>query len=91
MIHGFGANRDSWIRLARYLTDSFRVNAFDLTVFIIWGKHDRVLDVSSVAEFEKIFPHSFSVIIEDAGHAPMVEKPKASAAHYLNYLKKSKR
>ena len=63
----------------------------DIPVFIIWGKQDRVLDVSSVAKLEKSFPRSYSVILEDAGHAPMVEKPKTSAAHYTKFLKKLKR
>ena len=67
------------------------LSKIDIPVFIIWGKQDRVIDVSSVAEFEKSFPRSYSVIIEDAGHAPMVEKPKTSAAYYTNFLKKLKR
>ena len=30
MIHGFGANKDNWTRLAGYLTDDFNVYAIDL-------------------------------------------------------------
>jgi len=30
MIHGFGANKDNWTRLADYLTDDFNVYAIDL-------------------------------------------------------------
>lgn len=30
MIHGFGANKDNWTRLAEYLTDDFNVYAIDL-------------------------------------------------------------
>ena len=30
LIHGFGANKDSWNRFARHLTDKFRVVAVDL-------------------------------------------------------------
>ncbi len=56
-------------------------------VFILWGKQDRVLDVSSVGVFEEQFPDTYSVILEDTGHAPIVEAPEASAGHYLHFLK----
>lgn len=55
-------------------------------VFIIWGKQDRVLDVSSVSVFEERIPNTYSVILEGTGHAPMMEKPKASVDHYLYFL-----
>jgi pimeloyl-ACP methyl ester carboxylesterase len=123
VIHGFGANKDSWNRFARHLTDKFRVIAVDLPghgdstsslerkydiqsqtlwlalfvdklgmdrfhkpVFVIWGKQDRVLDVSSVSVFEERIPNTYSVILEDIGHAPMMEEPEASAGHYLHFL-----
>ncbi|HEV8077850.1 MAG TPA: alpha/beta fold hydrolase, partial [Marinobacter sp.] len=30
MVHGFGANKDNWTRMARELTDTFNVYAIDL-------------------------------------------------------------
>ena len=33
LLHGFGANKDNWTRMARYLTPHFRVIAPDLTGF----------------------------------------------------------
>jgi pimeloyl-ACP methyl ester carboxylesterase len=58
-------------------------------VFVIWGKQDRVLDVSSVGVFKKRIPNTYSVFLEDTGHAPMMEEPEASAGHYLHFLKLS--
>ena len=55
-------------------------------VFVIWGEQDRVLDVSSVDVFKDRIPNTYAVVVEDTGHAPMMEKPKASAGHYLNFL-----
>lgn len=55
-------------------------------VFILWGQQDRVLDVSSVAVFEKRIPNSEAVILENIGHAPMFEAPEISARHYLRFL-----
>jgi len=59
-----------------------------IPVFILWGKQDRVLDVSSVGVFEERLPDTYSVILDDTGHAPMVEAPEASADHYLHFLKR---
>lgn len=33
LLHGFGANKDNWTRIAKYFTPHFRVIAFDLTGF----------------------------------------------------------
>lgn len=60
-----------------------------IPVFIIWGRLDRVLDVSSIDVFEKQLPFTKTVILEDIGHAPMIEAPEASAGHYLHFLEKS--
>jgi pimeloyl-ACP methyl ester carboxylesterase len=58
----------------------------NIPVFILWGDQDRVLDVSSVGVFEEQLPDTHSVILENTGHAPMVEAPEASAGHYLHFL-----
>jgi pimeloyl-ACP methyl ester carboxylesterase len=63
----------------------------DIPVFILWGKQDRVLDVSSVGVFEAQLPDTYSVILDNTGHAPMVEAPRASADHYLHFLKRYER
>ena len=55
-------------------------------VFIIWGEDDRVLDVSSVSVFEERIPNTHAVILKDTGHAPMMERPKVSAEHYLKFM-----
>ena len=41
LLHGFGANKDNWVRLASHLTDSYRVIALDLP-----GHGDSVKDAS---------------------------------------------
>lgn len=40
LLHGFGANKDNWVRFSRYLTDSFYVIALDLP-----GHGDSVKDL----------------------------------------------
>jgi len=54
---------------------------------VLWGDHDRVLDVSCVQILEKGLPHCTTVIMHECGHVPMIERPKEAAAHYLAFLK----
>lgn len=57
-----------------------------IPVFIFWGSLDRVLDVSSIGVFEERLPQTYSVMLEDIGHAPMIEALEDSASHYLDFL-----
>jgi len=54
--------------------------------FILWGKEDRALDVSSVKVFEEYLSNSSSYIMEGVGHGPMIERPEESAELVLNFL-----
>ena len=54
---------------------------------ILWGDQDKILDVSSVPVFEKGLKNHKTVIIKDCGHVPMIEKPRETATHYLDFIK----
>jgi len=54
---------------------------------VLWGDHDRVLDVSCVQILEKGLPNCTVVIMQDCGHLPMIERPQEAAEHYLAFLK----
>jgi pimeloyl-ACP methyl ester carboxylesterase len=56
-------------------------------VLILWGTDDKLIDVSCVSVFEKNLPRSTSVILDNTGHCPMIEKPGDTANHYLRFLK----
>jgi len=60
-----------------------------MPVLIIWGKNDRVLDVSSVSVLEKGLHNYKTHIIEDCGHIPMLEMPELTAEYYLDFLQKN--
>ncbi len=55
---------------------------------IIWGRHDRLIDVSCVDVLDKGLKRSEAVILEDVGHIPMIEKPKDTASAHLAFLAK---
>lgn len=54
---------------------------------ILWGDKDRILDVSSVIVFEKGLKNHKTVIIDNCGHVPMLEKPQETANAYLAFIK----
>jgi len=56
-------------------------------VLIIWGDHDRILDVSGASVLDKGLKNHQTVIMEETGHIPMMEKPAETAAVYMSFLK----
>lgn len=65
-----------------------QLNQVKVPTLIIWGRHDQLIDVSCVKVLEDGIPNAESVIFEDAGHVPMIEKPKETAARHLEFLAK---
>jgi|TARA_R110002049_G_scaffold89353_4_gene224911 abhydrolase domain-containing protein 6 len=65
-----------------------RLGEVKAPTLIIWGRHDQLIDVSCVKVLEDGIPNAESVIFEDAGHVPMIEKPKETAARHLEFLAK---
>ncbi len=50
MIHGFGANKDNWVRFAKFFTKRYNVIALDLPGFGDSSKPDASYDVGTQAE-----------------------------------------
>ena len=65
-----------------------RLGEVTVPTLILWGRHDRLIHVSSVAELEAGIPVSEAVVFEDAGHVPMIEKPAATAGVMRRFLAK---
>lgn len=55
---------------------------------IIWGRHDKLIDVSCVAVLETGIAGSKSHIFEHVAHVPMIEDPKATAEVQREFLAK---
>jgi pimeloyl-ACP methyl ester carboxylesterase len=47
----------------------------DVPTLIIWGKSDNLIPVEHSKLFEETISNTSLEIVEDAGHAPFVEKP----------------
>ena len=65
-----------------------RLGEVKVPTLIIWGRHDKLLDVSCVPVLEAGIAGSVSHIFEHVGHVPMIEDPKATAAVIKGFLAK---
>ncbi len=63
-----------------------RLGEVNTPTLIVWGRHDRLIDVSSVAVLEKGIAGAESVIFEHVAHVPMIEDPQALASAHLPFL-----
>lgn len=55
-------------------------------VLVIWGKEDRVINYRNAEVFVNQIPDARKVLLEEVGHAPMVEVPEASAQLFREFL-----
>ena len=53
---------------------------------IIWGQHDRLVDAKNAPLLDKLIPDSRLVVIDDVGHAPMLEAPRISANSIRDFV-----
>lgn len=58
----------------------------NVPVFVLWGRHDRLIDVSTVDVIRRLKPRATIVIMEEAGHLPILEAPAESAGYYRDFL-----
>lgn len=63
-----------------------RLGEIKLPTLILWGKQDRILDVSMGEVYEAGIPNAEFVVMEGVGHLPMVERPSESSQIYLEFL-----
>ena len=52
---------------------------------ILWGDHDRLVDVSGAQVLKSAMPSAEVVVMANIGHAPMIERPSESAAASLAF------
>ncbi|MFV3386514.1 alpha/beta fold hydrolase [Pseudomonas sp. NY15364] len=53
---------------------------------LLWGRQDRVLDVSSIEVMQPLLNKPSVVIMDNVGHAPMLERPEESALLYRGFI-----
>lgn len=81
------SNRRLW---REHVADRFllqaRVGELRLPVLALWGRCDRVFDVSGLALLRLRLPHAELHTLQGVGHLPMMEVPARSARLYARFL-----
>jgi abhydrolase domain-containing protein 6 len=72
--------------LQRYIPLEPELGKIQAPTLVLWGDKDRILDISSIEVMQPLLKHPTVVIMKDCGHAPMIERPDETAAHYQAFL-----
>jgi len=67
-----------------FLEDEAR--GIEAPTLIVWGEHDRVLDVSGGEVLRERIPRAELRVMRGRGHLPMVESPRAAARDYRRFV-----
>ena len=65
-----------------------KLSRVSVPTLVVWGRHDRLVDVSCVEVLQTGIRGCESVLFEDLGHMPMVEAPIRTARHHIAFLDK---
>jgi pimeloyl-ACP methyl ester carboxylesterase len=63
-----------------------RLKEITVPTQIIWGRQDRLIDVTCAVVQHEGIRDSELVILDGVGHVPMIEKPALTAEHQLAFL-----
>ena len=70
----------------RYIPLEPQLPKITAPVLLLWGRQDRVLDVSSIQIMQPLLQKPSVSIMDGVGHAPMLERPQESALRYRQFL-----
>ena len=70
----------------RYIPLEPELPKIQAPTLLLWGRQDRVLDVSSIDVMQPLLAKPSVVIMDNVGHAPMLERPEESALLYRGFL-----
>lgn len=76
--------------VARYIPLEPLLPHIQAPTLLLWGDHDRVLDVSSLKVMQPLLSKASVAVMPGLGHAAMLESPEESARLYRNFLQNLK-
>lgn len=62
------------------------ITGIEAPVLVVWGIEDRVIDYRNADVFVEQIPRAQKVLLEEVGHAPMIEVPERSAELFLQFI-----
>jgi 2-hydroxy-6-oxonona-2,4-dienedioate hydrolase len=87
-------NREKVLRIVSLAKSALRHNMREdlekltMPVLLVWGKNDNITPAFVGEEFKKHVPHAELFLIDECGHAAMMEKPDEFNAILDNFLNK---
>jgi pimeloyl-ACP methyl ester carboxylesterase len=77
-----------WSLAEEFLNNPLNDELHNVTAptLIIWGRNDRLIDVSCTDVMKTSIPNNHCVVLEETGHVPMLERPTKSATVHLEHL-----
>ena len=63
-----------------------RASQIQAPALILWGKADRLIDVSAASVWQAALPKAQVALWDGVGHMPMVERPSDTAKLYADFL-----
>lgn len=86
-VHQAPSNQKVWDAQVndRYLLDRVLPDV-RTPVWALWGSHDRVFHVSGTDRLRALQPEASIQVLDGVGHLPMMERPRASAHAYAQFL-----
>ena len=63
-----------------------RLSEISCPTLILWGENDSVITVDDAHEYERLISDSRKTVMEDTGHVPMMERPRAVNEVLLEFL-----
>ena len=87
-------NRQKAIRIIHLAKNAIKHNVgkelykIKVPTYLIWGKNDTITPREVAEEFNKLLPNSELNLVDQCGHAPMMEHPKTFNNLLANFLRK---
>jgi pimeloyl-ACP methyl ester carboxylesterase len=64
-----------------------RLQRVQAPTLILWGKNDRILNVSGSEKFQKGLRNGRTILLEKCGHAVFYDQPQATKKAFENFMK----
>ena len=55
----------------------FLLSSLPVRTLLVWGREDKIVPVSTAAQFEEALPDATLSVIDNCGHAVDMEQPEA--------------
>lgn len=67
-------------------SDTLQIKNIQKPTLVLWGEKDFLIPINNAYNFHRDLPNNTLVIIKNAGHVPMEEKPQESLAAFMGFL-----